>query len=290
MYKINYWIKAARPQTLIASLVPIIPISILCINLNKFSVSIFICTLLCSIFIQIMTNFINDLYDFKKGSDRSDRVGPERVIERGYLNEREILRGVYFLLFLSVILGLYLVKIGGVIILLIGLSSFLFAYLYTATKFSIAYNGLGEVFVFIYFGILASWGTFYLQTLTYNFFIILFGIIGGSLNSSMLIINNLRDYSEDLLSNKKTLIVVFGKNFGKIEFLLMNILSYISLYYLLLSLNKMHILNLFCPLVILSIIISYKVLIDAEFIKRALPYYSFYIMLFTAILSIVIAL
>ena len=92
-------------------------------------------------------------FDFKKGSDRSDRVGPERVIERGYLNEREILRGVYFLLFLSVILGLYLVKIGGVIILLIGLSSFLFAYLYTATKFSIAYNGLGEVYVFIYFGI-----------------------------------------------------------------------------------------------------------------------------------------
>ena len=108
-------------------------------------------------------------------------------------------------------------------------SSFLFAYLYTATKLSIAYNGLGEIFVFIYFGVLSSWGTFYLQTLEYNFLTLLFGVIAGSLNSSMLIINNLRDYNEDLLSNKKTLIVIFGKNFGKIELISMNVLFLLQL-------------------------------------------------------------
>lgn len=287
MEKTKYWIQAARPQTLIASLIPIVPVSMLCINLNKFSPNIFICTLLCSIFIQIITNFINDLYDFKKGSDRPDRVGPERVIEKGYLNEREIILGVYVLLFLSVFLGGYLVSIGGFVILMIGLSSFLFAYLYTATKISIAYNGLGEVFVFIYFGVLASWGTFFLQTLEYDFLITLFGIIAGSLNSSMLIINNLRDYNEDLLSNKNTLIVKFGKNFGKIEFISMNILSYLSLYYLLILLNQMHSFYLFYVLIVFCIIIIYRVVMCPEFIKKALSYYSLYIAAFTIFLSIV---
>ena len=287
MEKTKYWIQAARPQTLIASLIPIVPVSMLCINLNKFSPNIFICTLLCSIFIQIITNFINDLYDFKKGSDRPDRVGPERVIEKGYLNEREIILGVYVLLFLSVFLGGYLVSIGGFVILMIGLSSFLFAYLYTATKISIAYNGLGEVFVFIYFGVLASWGTFFLQTLEYDFLITLFGIIAGSLNSSMLIINNLRDYNEDLLSNKNTLIVKFGKNFGKIEFISMNILSYLSLYYLLILLNQMHSFYLFYVLIVFCIIIIYRVVMCPEFIKKALSYYSLYIAVFTIFLSIV---
>jgi len=287
MEKTKYWIQAARPQTLIASLIPIVPVSMLCINLNKFSPNIFICTLLCSIFIQIITNFINDLYDFKKGSDRPDRVGPERVIEKGYLNEREIILGVYVLLFLSVFLGGYLVSIGGFVILMIGLSSFLFAYLYTATKISIAYNGLGEVFVFIYFGVLASWGTFFLQTLEYDFLITLFGIIAGSLNSSMLIINNLRDYNEDLLSNKNTLIVKFGKNFGKIEFISMNILSYLSLYYLLILLNQMHSFYLFYVLIVFCIIIIYRVVMCPEFIKKALSYYSLYIAAFTIFLPIV---
>ncbi len=290
MGKTKYWIQAARPQTLIASLIPIVPVSMLCVHLNRFSFAVFICTILCSILIQIMTNFINDLYDFKKGADRSDRVGPDRVVEKGYLNEKEVLVGVYVLLFLAVLLGGYLVSVGGIIILMIGLSSFLFAYLYTATKLSIAYNGLGEIFVFIYFGVLSSWGTFYLQTLEYSFLTFLFGLIAGSLNSSMLIINNLRDYNEDLLSNKKTLIVIFGKNFGKIEFILMNILSYLSLYYLFSLLSQLHNFYLFYILVLFCVIILYKVVMAPEFIKKALQYYSLYITIFTIILSIVVLL
>ena len=290
MNKIKYWLQAARPQTLIASFVPILPTSMFCFKYDKFSLPIFICTLLSSIFIQIMTNFINDLYDFKKGADRSDRVGPDRVVEKGYLNEKEILRGVYTLLFLAVLLGAYLVSIGGVIILMIGLSSFLFAYLYTATKLSIAYNGLGEIFVFIYFGVLSSWGTFYLQTLQYSFLTFLFGIIAGSLNSSMLIINNLRDYNEDLLSNKKTLIVIFGKNFGKIELISMNILSYISLYCLFGKLSQLHNSYLFYILILFCTIILCRVVMDSGFIQKALPYYSLYITLFTITLSIIVLL
>ena len=291
MYKAKYWLQAARPQTLIASFIPILPVSMLCIKFNLFNFSIFLCTLLSAVFIQIMTNFINDLYDFRKGADNVNRIGPERVIQMGYLSEKEIIKGIYVLLLFSVLLGSYLVNVGGYIILIIGLSAFLFAYLYTATKLSIAYNGLGEVFVFIYFGVLASWGTFYLQTLSYHFNIILFGIIAGTLNSSMLIINNLRDHKEDLLSNKKTLIVLFGKKFGKIELVIINILSYLSLYYLLWSLKKIDLFYFFVPLFIIKVFILYRILIYPDFInKKALPLYSFYITTFTLVLSLIILL
>ena len=238
-----------------------------------------------------MTNFINDLYDFKKGADRADRIGPERVVQKGYLNEKEITIGIYVLLLLSVLLGSFLVSIGGLFILIIGLSSFLFAYLYTATKFSIAYNGLGEIFVFIYFGVLASLGTYYLQTLNYSSIIILIGIIAGSLNSSMLIINNIRDYKADQLSNKKTLIVIFGKTFGKLELLSINLLSYFSLYYLLVSLSKVNLIYIFFPILLMIILIMRRVFIDDIFInQKALSYYSLYITIYTIFLSFIILL
>ena len=99
MSKYRYWLLAARPKTLIASAAPVITSSMLCLKYYTIDYIIFFCTLTAAILIQIMTNFINDLYDFKKGADRSDRVGPDRVVEKGYLNEKEILRGVYALVF-----------------------------------------------------------------------------------------------------------------------------------------------------------------------------------------------
>ena len=101
MYKIKYWIWASRPQTLIASIGPILVTSVLCYKYNMFNFSIFYFTLLAAILIQIMTNFINDLYDFKKGSDRNDRIGPKKMIQQGYLLENEIKRAIQFLLFTS---------------------------------------------------------------------------------------------------------------------------------------------------------------------------------------------
>ena len=96
MGKTKYWIQAARPQTLIASLIPIVPVSMLCVHLNRFSLTVFICTILCSILIQIMTNFINDLYDFKKGADNLYRLGPDRMVQKGYLKDLDKLGTVSF--------------------------------------------------------------------------------------------------------------------------------------------------------------------------------------------------
>ena len=193
MQKLLYFFYAIRPKTLIASIAPVLISSLLCYKLNSFDITIFYLTVLAAMLIQMMTNLINDLYDYKKGSDQNNRIGPERMIQKGYLSQNEIIKAIYFILLISLLIGIYLAMIGGIIIVAIGLSSLLLAYLYTATRFSIAYNGLGEIFVFIYFGLIASLGTCYLQILEYNNNVLLIGIICGSLNVCLLIINNLHE-------------------------------------------------------------------------------------------------
>ena len=232
-----------------------------------------------------MTNFINDLYDYKKGAD-NNRIGPDRMIQKGYLSEYEITKAIYVVLLMALLIGIYLALIGGIIIVAIGLSAFLFAYLYTATRFSIAYNGLGEIFVFIYFGLIASLGTCYLQILDYNTAALLIGIICGSLNVCLLIINNLRDIQSDQSSQKNTLIAKYGKFFGYIEFSFFIVLTYISLYYFTMHIDNeslfIYALSLIIfPLFILFLSIKYTGFLN----KNALPLMSAYITLLTLLLT-----
>jgi len=285
-----YWIKASRPQTLIASLAPIIPTSMLCLKLDNFKIEIFIITLLAALLIQIMTNFINDLYDYKKGTDRSDRIGPKRMMQQGKITEQKMMKGIIFIFSIALALGFYLVNIGGIPILVIGISSFLFAYLYTATKIAIAYNGLGELFVFLYFGVIASLGTYYLQTSYISKESVLIGIISGALNVTLLIINNIRDFKDDLSSNKNTLVVIFGVLFGKIEFLLMVILAYSSLYYFLNLIGLGHALFLYIPIFSIVIVLIYRIFTDENFIIKAFPFVSLHILSFIILLSLIIIL
>ena len=286
MQKISFWIKASRPQTLIASISPVVLCSVLCLNYNMFSYSIFFSTLFAAILIQIMTNFINDLYDFKKGADRSDRLGPERMVQKGFLKESEVKKAIIITLIGALLIGCYLVFVGGIPILIIGCSSFLFAYLYTATKFSIAYNGLGELFVFIYFGLIASLGTAYLQILRFDYNALLIGIISGCLSTSLLIVNNLRDVKSDTISNKKTLVVIFGENFGKVELFFSLTVPYFVSFFLLQSINKIEIVYNIFPLAFIAVFLLIKSSLDKFFLtKKMLPYLSIYILLFTIILG-----
>jgi len=235
--------------------------------------------------IQIMTNFINDLYDYKKGADKH-RIGPDRMIQKGYLSEKEIINAIYLVLLISILIGIYLALVGGIIIVTIGLSSFLFAYLYTATQFSIAYNGLGEIFVFIYFGLIAALGTYYLQILEYNHATLLIGIICGSLNVCLLIINNLRDVYSDQSSQKNTLIAKHGKLFGYYEFSFFIILTYIGLYYFTALINNKLLFFYTLLLIIFPIFILFSSIKYTDFLnKKALPLMSAYITLLTLLLT-----
>jgi len=138
------------------------------------------------------------------------------------------------------------------------LSSFLFAFLYTSGPFPLAYNGLGDIFVFVYFGIIAVLGSYYLQAEFIDINAMYLGISIGSKNVILLIINNIRDYKTDKAANKKTLIVLFGLNFGKIQTILMLILSYASIYILSLNMNNFNIFYI----VLLSLPLSLSILND----------------------------
>ena len=235
--KIKAWIYAARPKTLAASIIPIICAIMIIPNFKVFNFNIFILTILSAIIIQIITNYINDLYDFLNGAD-SNRVGPQRMLQAGLLSQSEITRAIKILFILAILCGLPLVIHGGWIILAIGLSAFLFAYLYTAGPFPLAYHGLGDIFVFIYFGLLSVMGSYYLQTgfIDQNSFWL--GISIGSKNVLLLAINNIRDYDGDKNVNKNTLVVKFGKIFGYLQIIGMILLSYIGILFLSLGLQK----------------------------------------------------
>ena len=235
--KIKLWINAARPKTLAASIVPIISAMLILPNQDLFKSHIFILTITAAIIIQIITNYINDLYDFLSGADK-ERIGPQRMLESGLLSQGEMTIAIKVLFILGIMCGLPLVLHGGWPILIIGLSAFLFAYLYTAGPFPLAYHGLGDIFVFIYFGLISVMGSYYLQTGFIDKNVMWLGISIGAKNVLLLAVNNIRDYSGDKKCNKNTLVVILGRSFGKLQVLFMIILSYISLFYLSIGLGS----------------------------------------------------
>jgi len=280
------WIYAARPKTLVASIVPVISGTLIIPNSDIFKLDIFLFTIIAAMIIQIVTNYINDLYDFLKGADK-DRIGPMRMIQSGILSQIEIKKAIGILIILGISCGIPLAIQGGWPIVIIGISSFLFAYLYTAGPFPLAYNGLGDLFVFIYFGIIAVGGTYYLQTGFIDQNVIYLGIAIGSNNIILLAINNLRDYQTDKKSDKKTLIVLFGKQFGKIEIMSMLFLSYISFFLLSAELNNY---NLFYS-ILLSIPLALNISYDAyhlsgEKLNKTLPKIASFLILQCILLGI----
>lgn len=255
--KIKLWINAARPKTLAASIVPIVCAMLILPNHNLFKIHIFILTITAAIIIQVITNYINDLYDFLSGADE-ERIGPQRMLESGLLSQGEMTTAIKTLFILGIICGLPLVIHGGLPILIIGLSAFLFAYLYTAGPFPLAYHGLGDVFVFIYFGLISVMGSYYLQTGFIDKNVMWLGISIGAKNVILLSVNNIRDYAGDKKSNKNTLVVMFGSGFGKFQVLSMIILSYLSLFYLSIGLNN----NLIFYISMISLPLSLSILND----------------------------
>ena len=162
--KFQSWLLASRPKTLPAAVVPVLVGSALAVSLDQFYPPYSVVAFLCALLIQIGTNFTNDLYDFIKGADSKQRKGPVRVLASGLISVNEMKIGSVIVFGLAFILGLYLVYSAGFIILWIGIISMIAGILYTAGPFPLAYNGLGDLFVFVFFGIVGTMGTFYLHT------------------------------------------------------------------------------------------------------------------------------
>ena len=208
---VKNWSLAARPKTLTASLVPVLVGTSLSYSLTQqVSWDLFFLTLLSVLFIQIGTNFVNDAADFRKGADTSERLGPQRVTQSGLFSEKQVWRAAFFSFVSAAICGLYLVCKGGWPIFLIGICSIVFGYWYTAGSKSLAYLGLGELFVFIFYGWVALVGLVYLYTRQWLFEALVLGTQLGLLCSTLISINNLRDVNQDIKANKKTMVVRFG--------------------------------------------------------------------------------
>ena len=235
--KLQSWLIASRPKTLLAALVPVMVGSALAIAKDSFTLIYSLVALLCSILIQIGTNFTNDLYDHLKGADKELRKGPLRVLSSGLISQTEMRNAIIFVFGLAFLLGLYLVYSVGIVVLIIGVISILAGIAYTAGPYPLAYHGLGDVFVFIFFGIVGTAGTYYLHLHEFDLISLLISIPVGALITNILVVNNYRDIEEDREAQKITLAVKFGRTFTKIQFIISIVVSYLILLILFLAFN-----------------------------------------------------
>lgn len=223
---IKSWISAARPQTLPAAFVPVFLGTTLAIHDYVFDIIASLVALLCAFLIQIGTNFANDYFDFKKGADTSERIGFERATASGHIPEQAMLNATIITMGLAFILGLYLVWHAGWVILAIGVASLICGILYTGGPYPLGYNGLGDLFVFLFFGIVAVMGTYYVNALFWSIDPFWASLAVGALSTNILVVNNLRDIEQDGPAGKNTLGVLFGEQFLKWEYLVMVLLAF----------------------------------------------------------------
>lgn len=211
MANLKDWIGTLRLKTLPASVMPVFIASALAYSEEKYDIIIATIILLCSIFIQLLTNFYNEIYDFQKGADTADRLGPKRAIASGTISSKSMWIVSILLSVITFILGLYLVNIGGIPILIIGIVSLLLSWAYTGGPYPLAYKGLGDLFVFIFFGLIAVNGSYYLFTGEINNVSIIASTVPGFLSMNILSVNNIRDIETDKIVGKITMAVRLGR-------------------------------------------------------------------------------
>jgi len=204
------WLLAARPKTLAAAAAPVAAGTGLAAASGRFSLLPAAAALLGALLIQVATNLANDYFDFVKGGDTPSRVGPTRVTQAGLLAAESVRIAMWVVLASAFGVGIYLVSVGGWPIVVIGLASLVCAVAYTGGPFPLAYHGLGDLFVFIFFGLVAVGGTYYVQALSLSEGAVWAGVGLGAFSTAILVVNNLRDRETDQAAGKRTLAVRIG--------------------------------------------------------------------------------
>ncbi|NDV56588.1 1,4-dihydroxy-2-naphthoate polyprenyltransferase [Bacteroides sp. 519] len=219
------WILAARPKTLTGAIIPVMAGSALAYMDDKFK---WMPALICVIFaclMQIAANFINDLFDHLKGSDREDRLGPERACAQGWITPAAMKVGILLTVLLACGLGCTLLLWGGWELIIVGVLCVAFAFFYTTGPYPLSYNGWGDVLVLVFFGFVPVGGTYYVQALTLTPNVIIVSLICGIIIDTLLVVNNYRDREADKQSGKRTVIVRFGEPFGRYLYLALGIIA-----------------------------------------------------------------
>ncbi|WP_080503544.1 1,4-dihydroxy-2-naphthoate polyprenyltransferase [Halococcus thailandensis] len=234
------WLMAARPQTLPAAAAPVFVGTGLAVAMDVFAPLPALAALVGALLIQIGTNFANDYYDAKSGVDSEDRDGFTRVTQSGLIGASEVRRAMIATFALAIVLGSYLVFVGGLPIVIVGLSSVAAGILYTGGPYPYGWYGLGDLFVFVFFGLVAVSGTYYVQAAafarsfplwlppdTLPLAAVVASLPAAGLSTNILIVNNLRDRETDMAAGKRSLAVLLGYRWSRAEFLLMTGMAYV---------------------------------------------------------------
>jgi 1,4-dihydroxy-2-naphthoate octaprenyltransferase len=208
---VRIWVMAARIRTLPAAVAPVLVGTSLALGAGHFKALAFVAALLGAIFIQVGTNLSNDYSDARRGADTEDRLGPVRVTAGGLVPPRQVLVATYVTFGLAVLCGVYLVYVAGWELIAVGAASILAGVLYTGGPRPYGYEGLGEVFVFLFFGIVAVAGSYYVQTRALPWQAFVCAVPVGLLASAILVVNNVRDVDTDRRAGKRTLAVRLGR-------------------------------------------------------------------------------
>jgi len=216
--KASVWLQAIRPATLSAAVGPVAVGTALAAADARLHLGAAFGALLGAIFIQIGTNLFNDYADFEKGADTHQRVGPARATQRGWLTASQVKRAAYLSFALATLVGVYLTWLAGWPVLLIGIASVISGWLYTGGSSPLAYRGLGDAFVLLFFGVVAVCGTYFVQARSLSLTALVASLSVGALATAILVVNNLRDRHTDRLAAKRTLVVRYGARFGRIEY------------------------------------------------------------------------
>ncbi|MDG5774847.1 1,4-dihydroxy-2-naphthoate polyprenyltransferase [Haloarculaceae archaeon H-GB1-1] len=240
--KTKAWMMAARPQTLPAGAAPVVVGAGLAVHEGVFAALPALAALVGALLIQVGTNFANDYYDAVNGADTDEREGFTRVTQSGLIPPGQVKQAMWATYGLAVVVGLYLVAIGGVPILVVGLASIAAGIAYTGGPYPYGYRGLGDVFVFVFFGVVAVTGTYYVQAVTQVAGAfpttlppgtvtpesVVASLAAAGLSTCILVVNNIRDRETDMEAGKRTLAVILGYRASRAEYLAMLALGYLS--------------------------------------------------------------
>ena len=223
------WLAATRPPTLSAAVTPVLVGSALAYSGGEFAVLVFIATLAAAVLIQIGTNLANDALDFEQGADTPDRLGPVRITASGQASAAEVKMASGVVFGLAALVGVFLVIEGGWPILAIGVVSIAAGLAYTGGPWPLGYHGLGDLFVFVFFGLVAVMGTYYLQAGSVTNLAFLASLPVGLTVAAILVVNNVRDIETDSRAGKLTLAVRLGERISRLQYVLMILAAFVLL-------------------------------------------------------------
>jgi 1,4-dihydroxy-2-naphthoate octaprenyltransferase len=225
---LDAWLLASRPKTLSAAAVPVLVGTACASARGQVKWGPALAALVGALLLQIGANFANDVFDFEKGADTSERLGPTRAVQAGLLSARSMRRGMWLVFALALLVGVYLTFVAGPVILVIGCASIASAIAYTGGPYPLGYHGLGDVFVFIFFGLVAVCGTTLVEIGQVPLLALSCAIPVGALATAILVVNNLRDRVTDLGAGKRTLAVRYGRGFALNQYRALLGVSYLT--------------------------------------------------------------